>query len=268
MHVQASRHIKDIDIGDFEYVQPSEIDDNDEEQYKDLPIRIPSPSVSIRKKSRVTALEISDSGWTALALKYLLYARKLAYDTNQPISSVRQLPSITHMIAIETEDAVDDFPWRWCDAYHAIKYLKDNGLVVTSRGAKGTSIKDESHTIEHLIDVVRTRCDANGDIDQQGRVKYPIQKDMILVKLNVQFANRERNVSFSMRSEDLRALETLTVRALDYLRDISLLTGAPSEIKLIGYAEKGTGDFIHANTFTSAQELEHDAREIQLYVRL
>ncbi len=44
-----------------------------------------------------------------------------------------------------------EFFRRWCDAYHAIKYLKDHGYVTTSRGAKGTSIKDDHHTIDSIL---------------------------------------------------------------------------------------------------------------------
>lgn len=112
-----------------------------------------------------------------MSLKYLQYAKKLAQHSSIPIESVRQLPSITHMIAISNESGLEEGPWRWCDAYHAIKYLKDHGMVTTSRGAKGTSIKDEHSSIDDLIVQLQERSSL--EVNQQGEYKYKV--DQLLV---------------------------------------------------------------------------------------
>jgi len=228
---------------------------------------LPSPDGTListrpRKKPRTVQELTTQDTWAMLGLRYLLYARKLACHNHQ-LPFTRQLPSITHMIAI-ADTAPEETIWRWCDAYHAIKYLKDNGLVTTSRGAKGTSIKNDAHTIDDLIKIVKARCQSGRSHDQQGQIKEFSTPEVVNVHVQVP---EEETVSFTMHLHDLHSLDALSQKARQCVcEQYSLCHEAP--VTLVGYIEKETQDFIHANMFTSADELVRDADEICLSVHL
>jgi len=234
---------------------------------------IPYRPIRPKKRPKVTKTEPSESdpAWAELSLKYLQYAKKLAHHSHIPVSNVRQLPSITHMIAISSQTGLEEVPWRWCDAYHAIKYLKDHEMVTTSRGARGTSIKEDHHTVDDLISQLETQINST---DQQGtRKPSPPPKD-VKVAVHLQHPTKPKELTFNMLIGDLMRSSSNETNTMDplYARVKSMLIDMHEEkwlrhtsnLRLHGYSEKGTGDFIHANMFTSIPELVTDAAELRL----
>lgn len=213
----------------------------------------------------------SDPGWAELALKYLQYAKKLALHSSIPITNIRQLPSITHMIAISPENGLDESPWRWCDAYHAIKYLKDHGMVTTSRGAKGTSIKDEHSTVDDLITQLQVQTQ---EVNQQGEFKLKKSCSRHNAEVHVaieQMPGRLEAVEFNMQIGDVvseaHLYERIKLLFLGTDRSDEVPTSTEDiKLRLLGYADKQSGEYIHANMFTSISELIQDADEIRVAV--
>jgi len=210
----------------------------------------------------------SDPAWGELSLKYLQYAKKLAQHSSIPVESVRQLPSITHMIAISNESELDEHPWRWCDAYHAIKYLKDHGMVTTSRGAKGTSIKDEHTTISDLITQMQARI--SPEVNGQGEHKHKHPQSSVHVAVEHVPGNPE-GLEFNMHISDLVSEDHLYERIKMLMLGVGMRDGSDMvcaynlNLRLLGYAERG-GEYIHANMYTSVSELIQEATEIRVTV--
>lgn len=236
-----------------------------------LPYRVPVHPKKAKKSTKNSEPAEADPAWAELSLKYLQYAKRLAEHSNIPVSNVRQLPSITHMIAISSQ-GLDEAPWRWCDAYHAIKYLKDHNMVSTSRGAKGTSVKEEQHTIDDLIQKLQVQINTN----QQGQMKNPSPLRDAKVKVNLQHPLKPTGLIFMMPIGDLvkpndcnngsHNIDLLYQRVKHMLADMheDNWVCEATTVRLDGYLEKETGDYIHANKFTSIPELVQDAAELYI----
>lgn len=233
-------------------------DKKDYHQRTSVAIAVKSPHRSPKKRLKPVEATESDPAWAGLSLKYLQYAKKLALHSSVRIVNIRQLPSITHMIAISPGNGLDEGPWRWCDAYHAIKYLKDHGMVTTSRGAKGTSIKDELTTVDDLIIQLQLQ---SHKVTQQGEVK--IEKVHVVVE---QIPGMPEQVEFDMQIGDVIS----EIHLYERIKLLVLGNEAPScgdlNLRLLGYADKHSGEYIHANMFTSISELIQDAKQIRVTV--
>jgi len=178
------------------------------------------------------------------------------------------------MIAISSQTGLEEPPWRWCDAYHAIKYLKDHDMVTTSRGAKGTSVKEDHLNIDDLIQKLHVQINTN----QQGQTKEHFPLRDVKIKVNIQHPMKPKGLIFTMPIGDLvkpngcgdsdgdQSMNCLYERVKHMLMDMheEKWISQTNTIRLDGYLEKDTGDFIHANTFTSISELVQDAVELYL----
>lgn len=243
-------------------------DETDQKAHTSTATKLPHRAYKKRVKS-VKPAEVaeSDPAWAELSLKYLQYAKTLAHRSGIPVVNIRQLPSITHMIAI----SLDEGPWRWCDAYHAIKYLKDNGMVTTSRGAKGTSIKDEHSTLDDLILLLQLRTH---EVNQQGelKLKKPFLPSNTKVHVAIeQIPGKPSQMEFNMQIGDVVSEAHLYDRIKLLILGLGLTSnvttcGDDLRLRLLGYSDKHSGEYIHANMFTSISELIQEANEIHVAV--
>jgi hypothetical protein len=238
------------------------------EDEKDLhTTNVANRSAKKRPKGAKNEAAESDPGWAELSLKYLQYAKQLAHHSNVPLSSIRQLPSITHMIAISPENGIGECSWRWCDAYHAIKYLKDHGMVTTSRGAKGTSIKAEQNTVDDLIAQLQLQLRTQSlisEVDEQGVLKSNKSHIHSTVHVVVEQYSSEAGIEFDMEMGDIFSFTHLHDRIKAMLGS-NLHDASDTTVQLLGYTDR-CGDYIHANIFTSTSELIQDATEIHVNV--
>ncbi len=86
----------------------------------------------------------------------------------------------------------------------------------------------------------------------------------------------DNKVSFTISANELISLPALTHSAAQFLSEECHVSCDGEEhkhekydvddLKLVGYVEKDSQDFIHANTYTSAEEIVQDANEICLSV--
>jgi len=112
------------------------------------------------------------------------------------------------------------------------------------------------------------------EINQQGEIK-PRKEHLCVANVHVaveHIPGKPEGVKFNMQIGDVVSEGHLYERikmlmlGMCLSEDVSIYHVGDMKLRLLGYAEKQSGDYIHANTYTSIHELIQDANEIRVAV--